>query len=183
MEKIYCYVVLSNTGTVLSRVIRYYSGEKYVHSSITFDPSLKLMYSFGRKHPSNPIIAGYIHEDINTGLFLEMKNIFIRVYRIEITEKQLSLLKEKIQEFDSNMGKYQYNLVGLLDFKINKTLKVSENYYFCSEFVSKLLRYAGIIKPPKPDGLMRPRDLVRGQGFEKIFQGKLTKYKRLLKKV
>ncbi len=177
MEKQHCYVILSYTGTLLSKAIRHYSGDKYVHASLSFDPSLSLMYSFGRRYPSNPIIAGYVHEDINQGLFMNMKNTVIQIYETEITEEQKQRLMDKINEFDANKRLYKYNLLGLLEFKLNKTIKIDKRKYFCSEFVSEVLRYAGLITSKKPDGLMKPKDLIRGRHFKKIYEGKLSVYR------
>lgn len=35
------YIVLSHTGTWLSRLIRWLTGSKYTHVSLAFDPNLK----------------------------------------------------------------------------------------------------------------------------------------------
>ena len=46
MKKI--YIVLTYTGTFLSRIVNIYTGKKYSHVSISLDKNLEYMYSFGR---------------------------------------------------------------------------------------------------------------------------------------
>ena len=65
MKKI--YIILTHTGTVLSRIIKIYTKDEFSHVSIALDKDLKQMYSFGRLNPYNPFIGGFIHEYINSG--------------------------------------------------------------------------------------------------------------------
>ena len=48
------YIVLSQTGTVLSRILKLYTRSPYNHSSIALTEDLEVMYSFGRLNPYNP---------------------------------------------------------------------------------------------------------------------------------
>lgn len=81
MKKI--YIVLTHTGTVLSRMIKMYTKGNFSHISIALDKELNQMYSFGRLNPYNPFWAGFVHESIYNGTFKRFKNtqarsIFIR---------------------------------------------------------------------------------------------------------
>ena len=49
------YIVLTYSGTILSRIIRAYTGDEYSHVSIALDKDLEEMYSFGRLNPYNPL--------------------------------------------------------------------------------------------------------------------------------
>ena len=60
MKKI--YIILTNTGTVISRIVKIYTRKKYGHVSIALDKKLKNMYSFGRLKATNPFIGGFVHE-------------------------------------------------------------------------------------------------------------------------
>ena len=62
MKKI--YIILTNSGTILSRVIKLYTRKEYTHVSISLDKRLRKMYSFGRLNPYNPFYGGFIHEEI-----------------------------------------------------------------------------------------------------------------------
>lgn len=60
MKKI--YIIMSFTGTILSRIIKMYEHDKYCHVSISLDKKLNQMYSFGRLNPYNTFIGGLVHE-------------------------------------------------------------------------------------------------------------------------
>ena len=63
------YILLTDTGTLFTRVIRLYTKADYNHVCIGFDRSLEILYSFGRKNPSNPFIAGFVNESIRRGIY------------------------------------------------------------------------------------------------------------------
>ena len=48
------YIVISQTGTLLSRILKQITGAEYNHASISLSRDLERMYSFGRRHPYNP---------------------------------------------------------------------------------------------------------------------------------
>lgn len=43
------YVLLTDTGTVLTKIIRSFTKDPLNHASIAFDQDLNEVYSFGRK--------------------------------------------------------------------------------------------------------------------------------------
>ena len=63
MKKV--YVILSYTGTILSKIVKAFTMKQYSHTSISLDENLKQMYSFGRLNPYNPFIGGFVHEKID----------------------------------------------------------------------------------------------------------------------
>ena len=78
------YIILTYSGTVLSRIVKAYTGAEYSHVSIGLDENLTMMYSFGRLNPYNPFIGGFVHEGINIGTFKRFKNTQTAVYSIMI---------------------------------------------------------------------------------------------------
>jgi hypothetical protein len=63
------YIVISQTGTALSRILKFVTGAKYNHASISLVPDLSTMYSFGRLHPRNPFLGGFVVESPHSGTF------------------------------------------------------------------------------------------------------------------
>ena len=53
----YVYIVISQTGTILSRILKAFTHREYNHASISLKDDLSVMYSFGRKHPYNPFLG------------------------------------------------------------------------------------------------------------------------------
>ena len=103
------YIILTYTGTILSRVVKAYTGAEYSHVSIGLDANLKMMYSFGRLNPYNPFIGGFVHEGINIGTFKRFKNTQTAVYSIIISDEQYNRLAQTIHKVETTSKKYKFN--------------------------------------------------------------------------
>ena len=100
MKKV--YIILTYTGTILSKIIKYYTGNEFSHVSIALDSQLRKMYSFGRLNPYNPFWGGFVHEGINIGTFKRFSRTKARVYSLEINDEQYE--KGKVEA--ENMNRY-----------------------------------------------------------------------------
>ena len=112
-EDRYIYLVFSFTGTLLSKTIKYVTKDEYAHVSICFEDTFKEMYSFGRKYPSNPIIAGLVKEDLFNGVFVANKDSKCLIYKVPVTEQQYSDLRTGLDKFMSEQSKYRCNIAEL----------------------------------------------------------------------
>ena len=172
MKKI--YFVLTNTGTILSRIIRAYTKDEFAHVSISLDSELQQMYSFGRLHPYNAFIGGFVHEYIDKGTFKRFYNTNSKIYELEIENEQYECLKQIIIDFQSNKEKYKFNLIGLLAVGFNIKYQ-KDNKYYCAEFIKYATEESGI-RLDLPD-LVRPENFKDIQGKKEIYQGLLREYK------
>ena len=71
MKKI--YIILTYTGTILSKIVKIYTRRENSHVSISLNEDLTKMYSFGRLNPYNPFSGGFVHEEIDKGTFKRFK--------------------------------------------------------------------------------------------------------------
>lgn len=83
------FILLTNTGTFLTRVIKSYTRAPYNHASISFDRELSELYSFGRKTPSNPLDGGFVKEDIKTGTYSRFPNTTCVIYELQVTNREV----------------------------------------------------------------------------------------------
>lgn len=174
----YCvYVVLTRTNTTMSRMIQLLKNDEYTHASITLDPALDYMYSFGRKHTRNPIVGVFKKEEIHKGLFGLQKVLPAAVYEIEISPAQYHRIKGILEDFESDKERYKYNYMGLVHSFQRKSHSY-EDRFLCSEFVYHVLREAKVLELDKPRNLVRPQDF-RTVGWNLIFEGDLKVLKRL----
>lgn len=171
----YVYLVFSKTGTWLARVLAFFTGEKYVHTSISLDQNLETMYSFGRVIPNNPFSAGFVRENFNKGVFVRYNNCECLVYRIKITELQHAVLINEISRFIASDESYRYNFLGLFTAAMKIPVK-REKHYFCSQFVSELLIKINLLQNTFPPELIKPMDLFHIEGKEEIFEGFTWQY-------
>ena len=73
---------------MLSKIIKYYTGDEFSHVSIALDAQLRKMYSFGRLNPYNPFWGGFVHERIDSGTLKRFSKTKARVYSLEIDDEQ-----------------------------------------------------------------------------------------------
>lgn len=175
IKKLKIYILLTHSGSVLSKCINIYTKEPYTHVSISLDEGLNEMYSFGRLRPNNPISAGFVREDIVNGTYKRFPGTMCALYSIDIDKIQYKNLKIEIKKFEKNGKKYSYNLIGFVGFVVNYPIE-RKHSYFCSQFVSTLLNSSGIELINKPTALTSPRDFRECRDLSLIYEGNLQSY-------
>lgn len=171
MEKI--YIVITHTGTILSKIIKKYSKAEYTHISISLDKELKEMYSFGRLNPYNAFWGGFVHEYIDKGTFKRFYNTQAKISSLEITDEQYKTVKEVIKQFEENKKNYKFNVTGLFATGFNKKIE-RENSFYCAEFVKYVLKQAKI-NLELPD-IIKPEDFKNIKELHQIYNGLLREY-------
>ena len=174
MKKI--YIVLTFTGTMLSRVVHIYTKQEFCHSSLSLDKDLNEMYSFGRYWAYNPFIGGFVKEEIDSGTFKRFYNTEAAIYALEVTDCQYKLIKKEIKRMKKSKGEYSFNFLGLCAIAFHKRIK-RKNKYYCSEFVKHLLDI-GNIDNNLPD-MVRPQDFENIDNVELIYKGKLKDFRHV----
>ena len=168
------YIVLTHTGTLLSRMIKDFTKDEFSHVSIALDRELKQMYSFGRLHPYNPFWGGFVHEYIDKGTFKRFKKTKAKVYYLRVTEEQYQKIKENIEKISSEKEKYKFNLFGLFAAGFHK--KIGKEYsFYCAEFVKYIIEKANIhLNLPE---VVKPEDFKQIEELHEVYAGLLRKYK------
>ncbi|PYF06666.1 C40 family peptidase [Ureibacillus chungkukjangi] len=170
MERKKVYLLLTDTGTMFTRMVKLYTKKPYNHASIVFDENFNEVYSFGRKRPRNPFIGGFVNEDVRQGLF---KNARCAIYSFDVSEIQINRMKSFIYKIEMEKHLYRYNLIGLITFIINKPYQ-RKHAFFCSEFVAQVLNEGGISQIHKPISLVSPNDLRNMKNLRLEFEGQLA---------
>ena len=171
MKKI--YIILTHTGTVLSRIIKYYTKNEFSHCSIALDNELNEMYSFGRLNPYNPFWGGFVHEGISFGTFKRFKNTKTKIYSLEITDEQYKEIKGIINYIENTKEILKFNIIGLFAVGFHKRISFKNSFY-CAEFVKYVIENAGI-KTNLPE-MIKPEDFKNLENIKLIYNGKLKDY-------
>lgn len=174
-KDLYVYIMLSDTGTLFSNLIKRYTKAPYNHASISFDPQLKQMYSFGRKKPKNPLYGGFVKEDIFTGTYSRYPETTCVIYELPVTEREVKKMNRILDVFIRNDEKYLYNFLGIMGVTLNEPVEFS-NSYFCSQFVAEILNRSGIKLWDKLAALVTPDDFRNNDRLELIYEGKLFEF-------
>jgi hypothetical protein len=164
------YILLTDTGTIFTKLIKLYTKKPYNHASISFDSELSEVYSFGRKTERNPFVGGFVKEDVKEGIF---KQADCAIYSFTVSESQMQKLKQYIQKIEKE--DYRYNFLGLFGFIVNKPIK-RKKAFFCSQFVASVVKECNVISFDKSPSLITPNDLLKISKFELVYEGKLKAY-------
>ena len=167
------YLILTYSGTILSRIIKIYTRDAFAHVSISLDEELNQMYSFGRLNPYNPFIGGFVHEGINIGTFKRFRKTQTAVYSIMISDEQYKKIKETIKLIRECPIAYKFNIIGLFGAGFNIRIHMRHSFY-CAEFVKYLLEKARV-KNNLPE-IIKPEDFKRLDNIRLEYKGSLCEY-------
>ena len=168
------YIVLSQTGTILSRILKLYTRAPYNHSSIALTEDLEVMYSFGRLDPYNPFVGGFVQESAFFGTFKRFKNTRIMVVEAEVSAEAYAGLCKHLRRMLRSRTEYHYNYLGLLLAAI-RVRRAKRNCYYCSEFVRAMAIEAGVEGAEAIPPIVKPMYLLRVP-HRRVFEGRLRDY-------
>lgn len=169
------YILLSHSGSMFSKAINICTREPYTHVSISLDENLKELYSFGRIKPYNPIIGGFVKEDVVNGTYGRFPNTTCALYSLQIDDIQYKRLRKELNKFKRESNMYGYNLLGVVSAAFNYPLHRRYSY-FCSQFVSEILLNSGIKIIDKNPSLTSPMDFRTCEKLEFVYEGSLKTY-------
>lgn len=175
MEEKKIYVIISQTGTLVTKIIKHFTKAPYNHSSISAKADLSEMYSFCRYFTHLPLPAGFSKEDINTKVFGHYPNIPCEIYSIDITLPQHIKYEKLIQYFHREKRNYSFNLLGFVGVLLNVPIR-RKRKLVCSQFVALMLTASGIVKFPKDIFLVTPNDFRNIPNSTLVYSGNLREY-------
>lgn len=170
MKKI--YLVLSYTGTIMSKIVRLYTHYKYSHVSISLDKNISNMYSFGRKNVYNMFDGGFVIENKKSKFYKKFKNTKCIILELTVTKEQYINLKNILEEYKDNIDIYKYDIIGVFLRPFNIKIQ-RENYYYCTKFVKEVLESSNIYK--FDNDFIKPKDFMQIPN-KVIYKGKLLNY-------
>ncbi|QHQ60707.1 hypothetical protein Ana3638_07910 [Anaerocolumna sedimenticola] len=157
LEDRHIYIILSNTGSPASEIISTFTRKQYNHASLSFDPELKTIISYNGGERVYPPGLNYEMLDF----FNKKADASILVYKLPCTQEQKTIILDKVKEI--NRDGSAYNLMGLVLRYSHKP-----NIMFCSQFVYKMLNFAGIAYFEKRDGEVKPTDLIEMDYYRRL---------------
>lgn len=167
------YIILTYTGSVLSRIIRRYTQCEFSHVSIATDIELNEMYSFGRIRPYNPFVAGFVQENPHNGTFKRFKDTSTEIYSMTVSRQQFYKIKNNINAMKQHRDEYKYNVLGMCTLVMHKKLKRDKTFY-CAEFVQYILDSAEVEN--NLPVLVKPSDFKELDNLHIEYRGKLQDY-------
>ncbi len=167
------YLVLTDTGTMFTRMIKSITRQPYNHASIAFDAELTEVYSFGRKTARNPFIGGFVREDLRSILFMQAD---CAVYALTVTPDEYKKMHRYIQGVAAQKERYRYNFIGLFGVMVQRPIQ-RKHAFFCSQFVASVLREGKVMDSGKDPSLVEPGELPHSANFQMMFEGRVKDYR------
>ena len=96
------YIVLTQTGSSISRLLKLFTKAEYNHSSISLTEGLQRMYSFGRVYSWTFLFGGFVKESPNTGSFRRFSKTEACVIALPVTEEQYERMWAYLDEMYKN---------------------------------------------------------------------------------
>lgn len=171
------YILLTNTGSIPTKIIQVYTKSPYNHVAISFARDLRRFYSFGRKKYYNPLFGGFVIEGIDSKIYEYFSETTCSIFSLEVDWHTYYRMRRVIKEFEKEKDKYVYSFIGLLGV-IAKIPIEREYCYFCSQFVATVLEKSGLNLFNKPPGLVTPNDFLDLKELNHIYTGKLSEYSK-----
>lgn len=173
MKKI--YIILSHSGSMPSRIIKFFTLFKYSHVSIALKKDLRVMYSFGRKKLNNPFDGGFITEDKNGLFYKKFYKTKCVILEIDVSNKQYRSVIKELKRYEDKIDIYKYDILGLV-FRIFNFKLSRDNYKVCTTFVGDILKKSNIYK--FNSDYIKPKDFFNIPNINIIYDGYLVKYGR-----
>ena len=165
------YILLTRTGTRVSKMIHFIKGGEFTHVSISLLPRTDSFMSFARRKINNPLCGGFIYEDTNKGIFSLYKNSHCKLYAIDLSDDAYYRIKDYITNTHIRHYKQSgYNYLGcfMLTFGIYIKRKYKRT---CSQFVAYTLNSSDEIELPKSPIQMLPNDFLKIKKLKMIYDG------------
>ncbi len=166
------YVLLIRSRSVPSMLIRFFTKAKYTHSSLGFSEDCMQLYSFARKYESLPLPGCFTTEKIDRGFLGKDPETPCALFYFDVTTDVFESVNAEVNMMYEKQHQYKYNYLGLIlcGLGIEKTRK---NKYFCSEFVSHILKKTGALPIEKHPSVFRPVDFLKMDELKLIYEGNI----------
>lgn len=169
------YIVLTQTGTILSRFLKLVTRAPYNHSSLALTEDLQVMYSFGRLHAYNPFIGGFVKESPAWGTFKRFKKTACMVLETEVSADAYADVEQHLQYMLEHRKRYHYNYWGLFVAGFGRYIE-REDYFYCSEFVRKMLLRMNAPGIENVPDIVKPIHFAERMPHKVIYVGRLHDY-------
>ena len=154
------FILLTLGHTALSKIITGATGDQFSHASISFNPSLHPLYSFGtKKLDGKNRELGFIISDPHSSLWGTTPCSY-SVYVTFVNKENYDKMQSRLQYFIKNKNSLKYDFPGLVRIFFNIKSK-NQTKYFCSRFVAEILSQGKEME--KDPSLYRP-DTLKGIG-------------------
>lgn len=165
------YIALVDTPGIFAYLIRRFLKQKYIHVVISMDAELEEAYSFGRRNPFIPVIAGFEKEN-KEKILRAFPTADYMICEMECKREQKEQIRETLEQDMKQRFRYHYAVLGL-PFILWGRPFYQKNHYTCSSYIARLLAENGIQVSQKHFSLVTPKDFYEYPDKQVVFEGAL----------
>jgi len=174
------YIVLTEGTEWVSKQVKKHTMSRFSHAGLSFDPSLRKVYSFGMSNPLNEDTKsdnGFRMDDMGND---HHKGVEFTVYGAYVTEDQYKLMKKYADEI-KNAPKTKYSIGSVIRqlFNDDKPVNRKSSHQICSTFVNEILKHANINVTEKnypAPGDFEKSVMTKMNMFEHVYSGTYDEY-------
>ena len=167
------YILLTRSGTLLSKLVYAATGASYTHASMAFDAELSCLYSSTRKNGYTMFPAGPSREYLDRGVFRLCPDVPCALYALEVSEEAYTRARRRADHMMAHGNLYRFNVLGLILCGLHIRWR-RRRHYFCSQFVGEVLEKSGALELPKHSTLMHPNDYPLLPQLKCLYKGRLA---------
>ncbi len=176
MRKI--YILISQTGTLFSRGLKWYTEQPYNHSAISTDKHFPVFWTFARKWSRLPVPGCFIKEEFNKGTYALFPNTDCIVIAFETDDEKAEIVDSILDEHINSKKKYGYNYLTILStILLGKSIVSKSHRRTCMEFVAYVLSESMIHTFDKKLQMIHPMDVVKEFSQNTVYKGKMRDIK------
>ena len=108
------YILLTRSGTLLSKLVYAVTGASYTHASMAFDEELNCLYSSTRKNGYTMFPAGPSKEYLNKGVFRLRGDAPCALYALDVTDEAYVRARRRAEHMMARGELYRFNTLGLI---------------------------------------------------------------------
>lgn len=169
------YIVVSQTGSIVARLIKVFTHQQYNHASLSLTSDLQWMFSFGRVHPYNPFWGGFVREAPDKGAMKRFSDAQVAVIEVEVDAEKFESVRQTISDMLAEQKKYRYNYLGLFKAAVKVKHRSRPYRYYCSEFVGDVLLKNRIIDSSELPDIVHPMNFL-DLPYNVVYRGRLCDY-------
>lgn len=160
------FICLFKGKALHSRGIELYTGSEWSHAAMSFDSSMKQMYTFNMnpKVTSDGVSKGFTIESIEAYWKID-PSIKFKVHALFVTKEQKAMMEDAIKWYVIHQNETKYSFKTIINIALKRVSDFGSEYankteMVCSQFVYTILAIADFkTKVTKDASLVSPGDL------------------------
>lgn len=176
MRKI--YILISQTDSLFSRGLKWYTEQPYNHSAITTDKHFPVFWSFARRWPRLPFPGCFVKEEFNKGTYALFPDTDCIVMVFETDDEKAEKVDAILDEHINSKKRYGYNYSTIIStVLLGRSSESKNNRRTCAEFVAYVLSESKIHTFDKELQMLHPMDVLNDFSPNVVYEGKMIDIK------